>query len=89
MDAAMRRISKENRQPQKLGEKFIDWRKEIRSLEADRNEYVMLISDGDPNKYQTFMNSPVSLFLTALDSFTKKHEKEENDNLGNVKAKKI
>lgn len=37
----------------------------------------MLLSDNDPMKFKTYMASPVSLFLTALDAFTKKHKEPE------------
>lgn len=37
----------------------------------------MLLSDNDPEKYKTYMESPVKLFLTALDAFTKKHQEKD------------
>lgn len=80
MDAAMRRIAKADQRTKGVDstdKKQIDWRKEIRDIEADRNEYVMLIAEGDPDKFLTFMRSPVSLFLTALDAYTKKIERQD------------
>lgn len=73
----MQRISKEDRRTKSMDSEPLEWRKIIANHKADREAYVMMVSDNDPVKYEKFMRSSCSVFLTALESFARRIESQE------------
>lgn len=73
----MQRITKKDRRAEQVDPEPLEWRKIIAKHKADREAYVMMVSDNDPVKYHEFMRSSCSVFLTALESFARRIESQE------------
>lgn len=73
----MQRITKEDRRSKSVDKEPLEWRKIIAKQKADREAYVMMVADNDPVKYHEFMRSSCSVFLTALESFARRIESQE------------
>ena len=77
MDAIMLRIGQKNKGSERVDRDPVDWRKAIAKHKEDREAYVMMVAENDPLKYKEFMRSSCSVFLTALESFARRIESQE------------
>lgn len=89
MDSVMSRIGKTDSRNEKLDTIFTDLRKEVRDRAQDFRQYVMLVADGNAENYNTFMRSPASVFLTALEAYASKIEFNRSENEKKVDLSKM